>query len=245
MSTDDRRVVEASAGVALVEYCGEEYRIDVETPFTIGRKGDLAVDDNPYLHRVFLDLRHAEGVWVLANIGSKLAATVSDRGGRFTAHLAPGAVLPLVFEATVVRFGAGSTAYEFEIRLTEPPFEQIDSVVDDNIGATTMLPFTLTPDQRLVVLALAERSLARHGSGPSALPATSEAARRLGWTEKKFNKKLDQVCHKLANAGVRGLHGGPGQLASNRRARLVEYCMSTRLITADDLAELPDGAAPD
>jgi hypothetical protein len=31
------------------------------------------------------------------------------------------------------------------------------------------------------------------------------------------------------------LHGEPGRLASNRRARLVEYSLAVRLVTRDDL----------
>ena len=63
------------------------------------------------------------------------------------------------------------------------------------------------------------------------MPSSSEAATRLGWTTTKFNRKLDNVCQKLAAQGVRGLHGEPGRLASNRRARLVEYAIAVRLIT--------------
>ena len=62
--------------------------------------------------------------------------------------------------------------------------------------------------------------------------------RRLGWKVTKFNRKLDNVCQKLADAGTRGLHGGPGKLASNRKARLVEHALSTRLVTEGDLALL-------
>ena len=43
---------------------------------------------------------------------------------------------------------------------------------------------------------------------------------------------------KLADAGTRGLHGGPGKLASNRKTRLVEHALSTRLVAVQDLALL-------
>ncbi|MGJ3403836.1 hypothetical protein [Glutamicibacter sp. Je.9.36] len=52
------------------------------------------------------------------------------------------------------------------------------------------------------------------------------AAARLGWGITKFNLKLDNVCDKLDKAGVAGLRGGPGKLATNRRARLVEHAVS-------------------
>src|SRR5690606_38160977 len=43
---------------------------------------------------------------------------------------------------------------------------------------------------------------------------------------------------KLAKAGVRGLHGGPGDIAANRRATLVEYCLTSRIVTAPDPPDL-------
>jgi hypothetical protein len=91
-----------------------------------------------------------------------------------------------------------------------------------------------------LVLALAEPALRGTGRAGSTLPSSGEAAQRLGWTTTKFNRKLDNVCQKLAAQGVRGLHGEPGRLASNRRARLVEYALAVRLVTRDDLHLLDD-----
>jgi hypothetical protein len=39
---------------------------------------------------------------------------------------------------------------------------------------------------------------------------------------------------------VRGLHGSSDQLASNRRARLVEYALSTQMVTKEDLILLEE-----
>src|SRR5690606_16004299 len=114
--------------------------------------------------------------------------------------------------------------------------------IDDGAGDTTMGEITLTPDQLRLVLVLAEPALEGAGRSAAMLPSSSQAARRLGWTTRKFNRKLDHVCHKLAATGVRGLRGDLGQLASNRRARLVEYALGTRLVTRDDLVLL-DGRA--
>ena len=92
-----------------IDFCGETASI-ARQPYTIGRDADLVLDDdNRHLHRHFLSISQQQGIWLLANVGGQLTATVSDAGGRLEAFLAPGAVLPLVFEHTVVRFTAGPT----------------------------------------------------------------------------------------------------------------------------------------
>ena len=217
-----------------VEFCGE--RVDVtHEPFTIGRDADFVIeDDNRFLHRRFLSLSSSQGVWLLANVGTQLTATVSDVDGRLEAFLSPGAVLPIVFDVTLVRFTAGPTTYEFSVVLPDPAFAA--SEIDENdSGDTTVGRTVMTPDQLRLILALGEPALTGAARGGSALPSSGEAAQRLGWTTTKFNRKLDNVCQKLAAQGVRGLHGEPGRLASNRRARLVEYALAVRLVTRDDL----------
>ena len=75
----------------------------------------------------------------------------------------------------------------------------------------------------------------------TAIPSSSSAAAaRLGWTISKFNRKLDNVCDKLDRMGVQGLRGGPGKLATNRRARLVEYAVTSQVVTRADLPLLDD-----
>ena len=225
-----------------IEFCGELVRVDHE-PFTIGRDADFVVeDDNRFLHRHFLSLTSQQGLWLLTNVGGQLTATVSDVEGRLEAFLAPGAVLPLVFDETLVRFTAGPTTYEFMIRLADPTF-QTSQIDENDHGDTTIGRVAMTPDQMRLVLALAEPALRGTGRAGSAMPSSGEAATRLGWTTTKFNRKLDNVCQKLAVQGVRGLHGEPGKLASNRRARLVEYALAVRLVTRDDL-ELLDVQLP-
>ncbi len=87
---------------------------------TIGREADLVIDDNPFLHRHLLDVRQVEGLWVLSNVGSRLAVTVTDGAGRLQSWLAPGARLPLVFGLTTVVFTAGPTTYELSVHLLSP-----------------------------------------------------------------------------------------------------------------------------
>ncbi|HLQ80297.1 MAG TPA: hypothetical protein VK122_04310 [Brachybacterium sp.] len=223
------------ASTISVEFCGEWWRVEDGEELTIGREADLTVDeDNPFLHRRFLTIVQVESMWWLVNIGSRLSATITDGSGSMQAWLAPGARIPLVFDITKVVFTAGPTTYDLEIHADSPEFARIAGP-DDPVGETTMGSVQLTPSQKLLILALAEPMLVREGSGMSAVPTSAQAAQRLGWQLTKFNRKLDNVCDKLDRLGVRGLRGGPGKLASNRRARLVEHAVFSRLVTADDL----------
>ncbi len=220
-----------------VDFCGEHHVVPDDGWLTIGREGDIVIDDNLYLHRRFLQVGSTEGLWWIVNIGDQLAATVADAEGRVQAWLAPQARLPVVFSHTVVRFTAGPTTYEFDLHLQDAVFSEPVSMPETS-GETTVGPMPFTYDQRMLVVALAEPVLRQHSKGSSSVPSSAEAAARLGWTTTKFNRKLDNVCQKLAKIGVQGLHGAPGELASNRRARLVEYAIAVRLVTADDLVML-------
>lgn len=226
-----------------VEFCGEWFALNRDEPFTIGREGDLVVDQNPYLHRHFLTISFADDLWWLTNTGSRLSATVSDSGGNMQAWLAPGARLPLVFARTSVLFTAGPTTYEVGIVGRTPAFEPSSLLSEhDDVGETTIGPVRLTDSQKLLILALAETVLRGRGSSAS-IPTSAQAAARLGWTLTRFNRKLDNVCDKLSRHGVRGLRGGQQRLAVNRRARLVEHAVASRLVVAGDLDMLQDNAA--
>jgi hypothetical protein len=98
----------------------------------------------------------------------------------------------------------------------------------------------LTSAQRLLLVVLCEPSLRRPSHAHGQFPTSAEAAMRLGWSLTAFNRKLDNVCDRLDRAGVAGLRGGRGNLATRRRVRLIEYALTARLVTMDDLALLPD-----
>jgi len=222
-----------------VDFCGEIYRVDPAKPFLIGREADLVIDDvNPFLHRVFLRIEWESGMWWLRNVGSTLSASVSSNQGEMQAWLSPMGQLPLVFPFVSVWFTAGETTYEFEITIEQAPWESV-TVEPVNDGTLTIGAMTLTVDQKILVLTLAEDILLRQNRGAGTIPTSQQAADRLGWPVTKFNRKLDYLCAKLADAGVRGLHGGPGKLATSRKARLVEYCLGTQVITTEDLPLLP------
>lgn len=223
-----------------VEFLGEVYPIVANVPLTLGREADVSIDDNPYLHRRFLEVSlHDSLVWI-ANVGTSLSATLSDTDGLLQAWLAPGARLPIVFSRAAVWFTAGPTTYELDIFVDEAPFLPPTTEPVD-VGSTTIGRMSFTPDQKLLILVLAEDVLRRGNRGAGSVPASADAAARLGWTQTKFNRKLDNVCDKLTRAGIRGLRGDAERLATSRRARLVEYAIASRLVTLSDLALLDDG----
>ncbi|WAB81710.1 hypothetical protein OVN18_01435 [Microcella daejeonensis] len=223
-----------------VEYCGEWF--DVADEFFIGREADLSIDENPYLHRRFLSLRHEFDLWWLHNVGQLLTATVSDAAGSVQAWLSPGAKLPIVFPELQVVFTAGSTTYDFAIH-SEGDHFRTSPLGGSTAGSTTIAPITFTRTQRMLILALCEPFLLQARRGRAELPSSAQAAERLGWPTTTFNRKLDNVCEKLDRIGVDGLRGGAGKLATNRRARLVEYAIATHLVGLDDLPLLDDAGA--
>jgi hypothetical protein len=224
-----------------VEFCGEWYDVESPNDFSIGRESDLTIEDNPYLHRRFLRIYEDFGMWWLANVGNLLTATITDATGTVQAWLAPGARLPIVFQHLHVMFSAGATTYDFAIH-SEEDFFNTSQLRIEEAGTTTMLPVALTTSQRLLILALSESVLRQQVPGRGTIPSSAEAAERLGWSMTTFNRKLDNVCDKLDKLGVAGLRGGRGKLATNRRARLVEYAVATHLVGSEDLPLLDETA---
>ena len=221
----------------LVDFAGEIHQVQPGEEFTIGRCGNLVIDDNPYLHRNFLAIRHDGKIWWIHNVGSRIPARLSDVNRLIESTLTQGSAMPLVFESMLLTFHAGNTSYELEISLASAVYQTV-VISEDNGGETTLGETQFTHSQLLVILALAEPVLRRAGVGAWQIPSAVEAAQRLGWTQTRFNRKLDNVCDKLDKAGVRGLHGGPTSQAHSRRANLVDWAVSSRLVTADHLPAL-------
>ncbi|MCL2470271.1 MAG: hypothetical protein FWF25_00810 [Propionibacteriaceae bacterium] len=229
-------------GELRIEFAGEWYSPDPAKEFVIGREGDLVIDENPYLHRTFLHLQNAYDLWWIYNDGSRLAATLSDGEGRTQSWLAPGARAPIVFGHMLLTFSAASTTYEINLFTQAPPFKPT-TVVPDVAGGNneTIGAVSLTPSQKLLIVALAETRLRQIGSGPADVPSSAAAAARLGWSARRFTRKLDNVCEKFDRIGVEGLRGGvSGGYAVSRRVRLVEYAVTSLLVTANDLPLLDD-----
>ncbi len=221
-----------------VELAGEIWNVRQDQELTMGRGGDVVIDDNPYLHRHFLRVSFADGFWWLANVGSRASATLSDARGLTSSRLGPGVRMPLVFGHTAATFTAGPFSYEINLYVENPAFQTASAPSVSSAGDTTVGGTSFTESQLLAILAVAEPLLRRVGVGVWAVPTAVQAAQRLGWTQTRFNRKLDNVCDKLDRAGVYGLKGGRGRKALGRRARLAEYAVNARIVTARDLPSL-------
>lgn len=221
--------------VLRVEYCGEWHDVRAGETLTVGRVADLVIDDNPELDDRLLEIFRENDLWWVQSIARERVVHVADPGGRVSAELAPGARIPLVIDPVHVVFTAGRTTYEFALHGDLPYSASATSA--ERRTARVDLP-RLTHAQRLLLVVLCERSLRRGGTGGD-FPTSAEAAARLGWSLTAFNRKLDNVCDRLDRAGVAGLRGGRGRLATHRRTRLIEYALEARLVTHDDLELLP------
>lgn len=220
-----------------IEFCGEWFTVTSGETFSVGRVADLCLDDNPFLHRRFLQVSFDGRLWWIENVGTRLSATICDTSGGVQSWLPPGGHLPLVFGVTTVIFTAGPTSYEFSVHIKNAAYLRAQAI-ELPVGQTTVGALRWTPTQMQVIVALAEPMLRREGSGFSSIPSSADAAKRLGWALTRFNRKLDNVCDKLEKLGVRGMRGDPLVHASNRRSRLVEYALSSRMVTAEDLSLL-------
>jgi len=235
--------------ILTVDFAGEVHVLAPGDEFTFGRgsKNDLDIDSNPQLHRRFGHLSYRDGSWWLRNNGSRLALELQDQASRSSATLTSGTEMSLTFQMATVAFEVGGTRYEVSLELAAPPQPEVSNSegfdASDSLSAQTIdqSQVPLVGEQRMLAVALAENKL-RDPHAPLQLPTNKAVAHRFGWSMTTFNRKLDRMCKKYARAGVSGLVGGPGGLASDRRTRLVEHLISTGAVSVVDLdllEELP------
>jgi hypothetical protein len=228
-----------------IDFIGEVTAVEPGEELTFGRQADLHVDDNRHLHRVLGRFWSRGDSWWLTNEGRSITIQVADADSRSNVQLAPGSEIALSFPNSILRFRAGITDYEIEVHVPDRGAHEGDDEDDpldadaEDEGATIALgDIMLTPEQRLLLLALGESTL-RDPHSSDELPTNRAVARRLGWSITKFNRKLDNLCDRFTKLGVGGLRGSIDQLATDRRRRLVEHAVESGLITRDQLVRLP------
>ncbi|QXC61411.1 hypothetical protein KSP35_00725 [Aquihabitans sp. G128] len=208
---------------------------------TFGRAADLVVDEgNRYLHRILGRLVFHDGLWWVENLGAQIELSLLGADGTSVtlparAEGAPPSVAPLSVEVMTLGFGVAGARYEVELRVSVAAPPEAAAAAEEGAATLGYGRIVLTDEERQLLVALAEPVLRDVSARAESLPTNREAARSLGWTQPKFNRKLDYLCIRLTKAGVRGLQGGRGDEALNRRWRLVEHAVGTRLVTASDL----------
>lgn len=226
-----------------VELAGETHLLQPGRLFTMGRTGDLVIDDTAFLRHQCLTLSFRDGLWWLANNGDGDEVTLTDPTGRLRSTIGPGNHLPLLLTALALTFSAGPYSYELNLTVESAPMELIERPARGQGAHSAISGTSFTASQLLVILAIAEPLLRRVGHGVWPVPTVAQASRRLGWTTTKFNRKVDNVCDKLDRAGVPGLKGAMGRQANGRRALLAEYAVNARIITSRHLPLLEEELA--
>lgn len=224
----------------IVEFVDETHVVSADATLSFGRAGDVVVDDaNPFMHRIVGVFVHEDGRWWLRNEARRFELQLrSDDGRRST--LPPGAGEVLSAMCGTVQFTSGVTTYElmWELDGIEAPATSVAAS-----GGQTTREFgvvSLNTEQRQLLVALAEPRLRGLDAG---IPANAEVAHRLGWSLRKFDRKLDYLCRRLSEAGVKGLRGQKGEEAVDRRTKLLDHVLAVGMVSADDLdvLESPSG----
>ncbi len=231
----------------VVEFVGDERVLGPGDELTFGRRADLVIDDNRYLHRVLGRFSCTNGLWWLSNVGSAVVINVGDAASTSSVKVAPGTAVPVSFRSATIAFEAGGANYELRVERLDDGDDgsplavgaPLMAAADDLEATTTASSLPLSDEQRVLLVALAEPWLRSDGTNEQ-LATNRQIAQRLGWTITKYNRKLDGLCKKYASAGVSGLRGSSDALARDRRARLAEHVVHAGIVTARDLPLLDD-----
>ena len=231
LARNEQRGVPRRPGSSLaVGYAGETRHVAASSELSFGRMGDVVIDDNPYMHRIVGRFLPRGDLWWLQNVGARIVLELADCASASLYLVKPGAESPLHFSAALVRFQAGRANYQLEVSVQAAPAQPPMAPVVGGVETITSADLPMTPDQLRLVLSLAEAALRDPLARELRIPSNRQAAQRLGWTLTRFNRKLDNVCQKLAKRGVPGLHGDVGELAIDRRKRLVTYSIESGLV---------------
>lgn len=225
-----------------IDFIDEAHLVLDEETLSFGRQGDIVLDEaNVYLHREAGDFVYFDGGWWLRNQSSQAEMLVRTSDGRRTT-VPPATSHQLSESRGVIQFQFGLSNYELEWRLEGGPATPEVPTPQPLSGAETHSfgVVRLNAEQRLMLVALSEPRLRNPDLRSPSIPPNAEVAHRLGWTLRKFDRKLDYVCRRLSEAGVPGLRGERGHEAADRRVNLVEHLLRIGAIGDDDLALLEE-----
>ena len=225
-----------------IGFIDELHVASVDETVTFGRTADIVIDEaNQFMHRTVGVFFHQNNVWWVANKCKSSEITLVG-ASRKLSRLSPDAVAALTEAEGLVRFEAGPSRYELGwARPGQDPL--VPPTTDEELGQTIEMTrqfgvVNINDEQRLLLVALADKQLRDSSVPPTDLPSNASVAHRLGWSGKKLDRKLDYLCARLDNEGVRGLRGEKGVEAVDRRARLVAHALSSGMITSSDVVLL-------
>ena len=171
-------------GPITVEFLDDEIVLAHGDALTFGRRADLVIDDNPFLHRVIGRVASREGIWWLQNHGARTVLELRDANSDFLSKIPPSQQIPITSVEMALTFSAGPSNYELLFHQGRPIATGLSG--DERPGTATIdfgvIPFTT--DQHLLLVALCENRLL----GESALPSNRAIARTVGWTITKYNR---------------------------------------------------------
>jgi hypothetical protein len=219
----------------IVDFCDDISVLRPGETLTFGREADIPIDDNEFLHRQLGKFETRDDRWWVGNIGSRIEFEVFDRATRASAKITPGTAQPLPGSDMILQFAAGPTGYELLVHCSPPGAVETAEPSD----TLSLASIAWADEQRLLFTILAE-SLLRRPHAPLTLPTNQEARSRLGWSEAKFNRKLDNVCDRLTSSGIRGLSKGVNKRNNQRRAVLAETAVTRGIVDNDDLRILEE-----
>ncbi len=225
----------------IVDFVDERFEASPDEELTFGRAALVVLDeDNEYMSRVVGSFVFHQGTWWLQNRSSSAQLTVlADTGQQKI--LPPDTSDPITMACGAIRFRSGRFNYELRFELADPPTAPDPSGEAARPPAKATEEFGVVPlnvEQRAMLALFAKSWLDDAGSDHHELPPNAEVAHQLGWSLKKLDRKLDYLCARLSDAGVRGLRGARGGEATDRRRHLVEHVIQARLISADDAPSL-------
>lgn len=230
----------------IIDLAGERHEVDPPDVLTFGRTADLVVDEsNRYLHRlVGRFFWHAESWW-LENLGRSIELELVASGGSVSRLPVrqpdrDPVVAPLAGPEFRVLFEAGGLPYELNGEIGSLTLPVVETEVPPGVDTVGYGNIDVTDEEHLMLLCLAEPVLRDPTLGGADLPSSREVALKLGWSITKFNRKLDYLCARLTEAGVRGLYASreQGRTAHNRRWVLVQHAINNRLVKPVDLDTL-------
>jgi hypothetical protein len=225
------------ADVCYLAFAGFEHTLVPGDSLTFGKDADLVIDaGDEYLHRQLGRIEYHRGAWWLTNCGDRIVMSVEDANSPSFKQLAPGTRDVLAYGEFFIRFRTRVARYELEGSLGEPdqPYEPSADLDDETrTGAWGEVP--LAPDERRLLAALAESRLETGRNAHVTLPANDAVQQRFGIRATTYNRRLDHLCARFAEAGVDGLVMSDGRPARDRRHVLVEHALRYGLIDRADL----------